>query len=91
MVMIDSTSTNSSGRNVPLSSAIYEGSVRHRRYSPRSHDFTYQVFMVYLDLQEFIFGFGTWARRQFSDADHAKPYSDAAMDFCADHQHDGQQ
>jgi DUF1365 family protein len=33
-------------------SAIYEGTVRHRRYTPRYHEFTYRVFMVYLDLQE---------------------------------------
>jgi uncharacterized protein len=35
-----------------LHSAIYTGTVRHRRYRPKSHDFTYDVFMVYLDLQE---------------------------------------
>lgn len=33
-------------------SAIYEGTVRHRRYAPKYHGFTYRVFMVYLDLQE---------------------------------------
>lgn len=36
----------------PLASAIYQGTVRHRRYTPRHHAFTYNVFMVYLDLQE---------------------------------------
>ena len=35
-----------------LHSAIYEGTVRHRRYTPKYHDFVYKVFMVYLDLQE---------------------------------------
>jgi len=35
-----------------FSSAIYQGTVRHRRYTPKSHNFTYQVFMVYVDLWE---------------------------------------
>jgi DUF1365 family protein len=35
-----------------FASAIYEGTVRHRRYSPRPNHFSYKVFMVYLDLQE---------------------------------------
>jgi len=35
-----------------LNSAIYTGTVRHRRYTPKNHEFTYRVFMVYLDLQE---------------------------------------
>ena len=42
---IDANSSN-------LSSAIYSGQVRHRRSSPKPHNFVYQVFMVYLDLQE---------------------------------------
>ncbi|NNE10574.1 MAG: DUF1365 domain-containing protein [Gemmatimonadetes bacterium] len=33
-------------------SAIYEGKVRHRRFEPRPHDFTYTLFMMYLDLDE---------------------------------------
>jgi DUF1365 family protein len=35
-----------------LASAIYEGSVRHRRFAPRAHAFHYRVFMMYLDLDE---------------------------------------
>ncbi len=35
-----------------LSSAIYEGEVRHRRFSEVEREFTYRVFMVYLDLAE---------------------------------------
>lgn len=35
-----------------LQSAIYEGFVRHRRILPKAHEFTYQVFMMYLDLAE---------------------------------------
>lgn len=33
-------------------SAIYHGVVRHRRYSPKKHQFRYQVFMMYFDLDE---------------------------------------
>ena len=33
-------------------SAIYEGSVRHRRYEPVGHEFEYRIFMMYLDLDE---------------------------------------
>lgn len=35
-----------------MNSAIYEGQVRHRRFSPASHTFAYRLFMVYLDLAE---------------------------------------
>ena len=33
-------------------SCIYEGTVRHRRFSPVSHSFTYPFFLMYLDLSE---------------------------------------
>ncbi len=33
-------------------SALYVGSVWHRRLKPRQHEFTYQVYMAYLDLAE---------------------------------------
>lgn len=35
-----------------LNSAIYEGWVRHRRNTPRPHDFRYRMFQLYLDLSE---------------------------------------
>lgn len=35
-----------------MKSAIYEGMVRHRRFSPVPHSFTYRLFMMYLDLDE---------------------------------------
>lgn len=37
---------------VPKHSAIYYGTVRHRRFSPRGHAFRYRVFMMYFDLDE---------------------------------------
>ena len=35
-----------------MKSAIYEGTVRHRRFSPVSHAFEYRIFYLYLDLGE---------------------------------------
>ena len=35
-----------------MHSAIYRGFLRHRRFTPRAHQFTYPVFMMYLDLDE---------------------------------------
>ena len=35
-----------------MHSAIYQGWLRHRRFHPVAHDFSYQVFMMYLDLSE---------------------------------------
>jgi DUF1365 family protein len=36
----------------PRASAIYEGWVRHRRATPRAHEFRYRMFQLYLDLDE---------------------------------------
>jgi len=33
-------------------SAIYAGTVRHRRHTPHAHAFTYGLFMMYVDLAE---------------------------------------
>ena len=33
-------------------SALYVGRVRHRRFAPRPHAFSYRLFMLYLDLDE---------------------------------------
>lgn len=35
-----------------MKSSIYEGKVRHRRFSPASHVFDYSLFMMFLDLSE---------------------------------------
>lgn len=35
-----------------MKSAIYQGFLRHRRFLPGAHRFTYPVFMMYLDLDE---------------------------------------
>jgi len=36
----------------PPASAVYEGTVRHRRFEPIEHSFTYRLFLMYLDLGE---------------------------------------
>lgn len=59
-------------------SALYDGWVRHRRFSPRSHDLRYRVFQPYLDLSEVEALLGPWplssAKRPaliwFRPADH---------------------
>lgn len=33
-------------------SAVYVGTIRHRRHAPRAHAFSYRIFMMYLDLAE---------------------------------------
>ena len=35
-----------------MNSAIYKGTIRHRRYAPRAHAFRYRCFFMYLDLAE---------------------------------------
>jgi DUF1365 family protein len=35
-----------------MHSSLYVGQVRHRRFAPREHGFTYRLFQVYLDLDE---------------------------------------
>jgi hypothetical protein len=35
-----------------LASAVYEGVVRHRRFSPHAHEFDYRMAQLYLDLDE---------------------------------------
>lgn len=35
-----------------FASGLYTGWIRHRRYSPHAHTFTYKLFLAYLDLSE---------------------------------------
>lgn len=35
-----------------MESALYVGTVRHRRFAPRGHRFSYPLFMLYVDLDE---------------------------------------
>ena len=34
-----------------MESGIYTGTLRHRRFSPARHEFTYPLFMVFLDIE----------------------------------------
>jgi hypothetical protein len=44
-----------------LASAVYEGIVRHRRFAPREHAFSYRMAQLYLDLDELDQAFaGRW-------------------------------
>ena len=59
-------------------SAIYKGSVIHRRYEPVRHQFSYNVFMVFLDLDElstlfdsyWFWSVGRYNIAQFKRSDH---------------------
>ena len=59
-------------------SAIYEGSVVHRRVTPKHHQFRYRVFALLLDLDELpslhrklkLFGWNRGAFASFHDHDH---------------------
>ncbi len=44
--------SNLDRHNCAINSAIYRGSINHKRLLPRQHQFTYSVFMMYLDLSE---------------------------------------
>lgn len=78
-----------------MNSCVYEGTVRHRRFTPVEHDFQYKLFMLYLDLDELpgVFdGRWLWSARRFAPArfrradyfgDPAVPLADAVCDFVA--------
>ena len=61
-----------------LQPGIYIGSVRHRRFTPRSHAFHYSLFMVWLDIDRIpelmsvsrLTGYNRHALAAFHDADH---------------------
>jgi len=76
-----------------MESAVYAGTVRHRRFKPRLHEFSYQVYMVWLDLDEIdqVFsrsllwskegpGFVQWKRQDFFGEYH-KPLKQAVHDW----------
>lgn len=73
-----------------MNSAIFEGSVKHRRQKPVAHEFRYRVFMMYLDLAEldkvfskrWFWSTRRWALARFRREDH---FGDSAipLDRCA--------
>jgi len=58
--------------------AIYRGHVRHRRFSPSTHEFTYPLFMVFLDIDRIpalmdtsaFTAYDRWAWASFEERDH---------------------
>jgi DUF1365 family protein len=40
------------GKACKMNSAVYEGTVRHRRFEPVKNEFKYSLYMMYLDLDE---------------------------------------
>ncbi|MET0377358.1 MAG: DUF1365 domain-containing protein [Spongiibacteraceae bacterium] len=79
----------------PFASAIYEGTVRHRRFAPAAHAFTYRVFMLYLDLDEIdhvfdgvpLWSSQRWAPARFRRADYfgdaSRPLAACVREACA--------
>ena len=50
-------------------SAVYRGRVRHRRFAPTEHAFEYQLYMLYLDLEEIESAFASpwlWSHERFN-------------------------
>lgn len=80
-----------------MHSAIYEGTVRHRRFAPVPNEFTYRLFMLYLDLAELPDLFrGCWLwsaahfnvaylRRRDHTGDPAVPIDEAVRQLVAEH------
>jgi DUF1365 family protein len=73
--------------NQPLHSALYSGSIAHRRFAPRVHAFTYSIGMLYLDLdeQDALFALSPLAGRSrfaafgFRETDYLPKYTRAGM------------
>ena len=67
-----------------LESAIYSGTVRHRRFRPAMHAFTYEVFMAFLDIDRIpelmaksaVSSYNRWNWASFYQKDH---FGDAAL------------
>ena len=61
-----------------MESAIYTGTLRHRRFCPKRHDFTYSIFMVSLDIDRIpelmsispFTSYNRWNWASFYDVDH---------------------
>lgn len=63
-----------------LSSRFYTGTLRHRRFSPARHEFTFKLFMCWLNLDElgklpFTQGKRRWRWVRFQRDDYLRPHS----------------
>ena len=73
-------------------SAVYEGTIRHRRFEPVEHEFRYRFFLMYLDLGELpgvLDPYPLWSARRRAPArfrradfmgDPARPLDECARD-----------
>lgn len=73
-------------------SAVYEGTIRHRRFEPVEHEFSYRFFLMYLDLDELpgvLDSYPLWSARRRAPArfrradfmgDPAQPLDECARD-----------
>jgi len=64
-------------------SAIYEGTVRHRRFAERDNEFTTRIALAYVDLDDLPFSHGRLVRFERSDyfGDPAKPLAGEVRDL----------
>jgi DUF1365 family protein len=64
-----------------MHSCLYEGQVRHRRFEPKAHSFTYSVVYAYLDLDELD---QVFAGRWFWSTTNPAPVRFRRMDYLGD-------
>ena len=61
-----------------IESALYFGTLRHRRFRPKNHEFTYPLFMAYLDVDRLpelmqvsrLSGYNRWNWASYCERDH---------------------
>ena len=61
-----------------MESALYVGKLRHRRFAPRAHEFTYPVYMAYLDIDRLpelmqvsrFSSYNRWNWTSYEECDH---------------------
>jgi len=61
-----------------MQSALYLGKLRHRRFTPREHEFNYAVFMAFLDIDQLpelmrvspFSAYNRWSWLSYSERDH---------------------
>ena len=61
-----------------MQSGLYVGKLRHRRFSPKAHDFAYPVFMAFLDIDKLpelmrvspVSGYNKWNVTSYCERDH---------------------
>ncbi len=74
-------------------SAIFQGQLRHCRLRPKRHDFSYPVFMMYLDLDELdsvftqtkLWSMTRWAPARFRRQDYLAPHDRCLKGVVRDH------